>query len=121
MSNDTDKKHNFLNHLSVNTKEYQQKISDISIGIFFIAFIASLSGIGYEVFVWLKNGEWLHLQFFVVFDWLKVDVFSFMEKIEWQGLKKIMVWYLELPLSLGLVATGAVLATVFYSIFNKNN
>lgn len=101
--------------------EFQGKVTGISWGIFSIGFLASLLSGGYEIFAWLKNGEWPHLQFYSVFDWLNVDLFTSVSSIEWQGIKKILLWCLELPLFFGLMGLGAVLGGVFYAIFSRDD
>jgi hypothetical protein len=101
--------------------EFQDKVTDISWGIFSIGFLASLLSVGYEIFAWLKNGEWPRLPFYAVFAWLNLDPFSPVNSIEWQGIKKILVWCLELPLSVGFLGLGAVLGGAFYAIFSRKD
>ena len=103
---------------SVITK-FQDKVTDISWSIFSVGFLCSLLSIGYEIFVWLKTGEWLRLPFYSVFVWLNIDLFTPLQNIEWQGIKKIILWFLELPLSIGLISTTAIFGGLFYTIFSR--
>ena len=102
-------------------EKFQDKVTDISWGIFSIGFFASFLSIGYEVFIWLRNGEWPHLQFYAVFVWLSLDPFSPVNNIEWQGIKKILLWYLELPLSLGLLGLAAIVGGAFYAVLSRKD
>jgi len=103
------------------TEKFQDNVTDISWGIFSIGFLAGFLSIGYEVFVWLKHGEWPHLPFSTVLAWLNLDPFTLVASIEWQGIKKILLWCLELPLSVGLMGSGAVLGSAFYAIFSRKD
>jgi len=119
MSNEPDLKNSKSDSLWSIFKKFQEKITDISWSIFSVGFLCSLLSIGYEIFIWLKTGEWLHLSFYSVFVWLNIDLFAPLQKIEWQGIKKIFLWYLELPLSIGLIVTGAIFGGLFYAIFSR--
>lgn len=119
MSDDPEKKSNASNLTRSVITEFQDKVTDISWGIFSLGFFASLISVGYEIFVWLKNGEWPHLSFYAVFMWLNLDPFTPVNKIEWQGIRKILLWCLELPLSIGLMGLSALLAYTFYAIFSR--
>jgi hypothetical protein len=57
--------------------------------------------------------------FTIYFFWLSPgDFLDLLDNIKWLGIKKILTWCLDLPLSLGLVAAGAVFGGMFYSIFS---
>jgi len=99
----------------------EEEVIGISFGIFFIGLLVSLLSLGYEVFFWLKNGEWPHLIFYAVFWWLDLDLLTAVNKLEWQGIKKIIFWFFELPLSVGFLGSGAVLGCAFYVIFSPKD
>lgn len=101
--------------------EFQDKVTDISWGIFSIGFFASLLSVGYEIFIWLKNGEWSRQQFYAAFVWLNIDPYAPINNIEWQGIKKIFLWCLELPLSVGIMGLGTVLGGAFYAVFSRKD
>lgn len=102
--------------------ELHDKVIDILGGIFCIGFFVSiLVSVGYEIFFWLKNGEWPHLRFYALFVWLNLDPLTPVNSIEWQGIKKILLWCLELPLCVGLIGLGAVFGGAFYAIFSAED
>lgn len=99
--------------------KFQDKVTDISWSIFSIALLCGFLSIGYEAFVWLKSGEWLHLPLYSVLVWLNIELLTSLQNIEWQGIKTIFLWYLELPLSVGLIVSGAIFGALFYAIFSR--
>jgi hypothetical protein len=80
----------------------------ISRAIFSIGILCAFLSIGYEVLVWIKTGEWANLRFYMLFSWLNIDPVSLVHGIGWMGIRKILLWCLELPLSVGFVLVGAV-------------
>jgi hypothetical protein len=96
-------------------------ISMISGMIFSIGFFCGLLTIGYDVFVWLKTGEWMNTPFYSVFIWLNIDPFTPVHNISWQGIKKILLWFLEMPLFLMFMILGAALGGLFYLLFTQND
>jgi hypothetical protein len=66
------------------------------------------SGLGYQALLWLKEGQWPSISFASVLGKLNIDYYSVVD-IRWAGVQKIVVWLLDLPLCLGIVAFGALL------------
>ena len=56
----------------------------------------------YQVYLWLRAGTWAPMPFYLFFHWLGIDL-SPVFNMEWQGVKKIIIFVLELPLSVMLV------------------
>ena len=56
------------------------------------------------------------MPFYVLFSWLDLDL-SAIAHMKWQGVKKILIWILELPLSLMSIVLGGAIAYVFMSTF----
>jgi hypothetical protein len=97
----------------------QENVQGISWATFSFFLLGMFLSAGYEVIAWLKNGEWPRLSFSVVFDWMNLDPFPFVNGIEWQGIKKLLLWYLELPLGFGLLGLGVLLGGGFYVFFSR--
>jgi hypothetical protein len=121
MNDDSEIKDNAHDLSQTVISKLRDKVTDISWGIFSIGFLGTFLSIGYEGFVWLKTGEWLHLTFYEVFNWLNIDAFTPVSNIEWQGIKKIIVWFLDLPLPIGSVVFGAILASLVYVVFGPKD
>jgi hypothetical protein len=96
--------------------KYDKIIEAISGSIVGLGFLGAVIILGYQIFQWLKTGEWLQMPFYVLFSWLDIDL-SVIANITWQGVKKILIWILELPLSLMSIVLGGLIAYVFMSTF----
>lgn len=81
-----------------------------------ISWLCSLISMGYSGFFWLKHGEWPYIPFYTVFRWLKIDPFLLVKYIEWLGIKKILLWFLELHITSGFLFLGVVFMGLFYMI-----
>lgn len=92
-------------------------LSNISWSIFSIGILFAFLTIGYEVFVWFKTGEWVNLRFYMLFFWLNIDPVSLVQGIGWIGIRNILLWCLELPLSVGFMLVGAVLGVAFWFMY----
>ncbi len=98
-------------------REYESTISEVMPAFLFVTgFLGTFLVLGYQIYLWLKTGAWIELPFYVLFAWLKIDL-SLIANMEWQGVKKIFIWLLELPLSLMSVVLGGVLAWLFAVAF----
>lgn len=104
--------------MSANSK-HNEKIADISWAIFTICWVSSIIIIGYNIFQWLKTGVWVDIPFYSAFSWIGLDRSSI--TVEWQGVKKLIFWVIEAPLSLVLFISGAVLGFLFKTIFTMND
>lgn len=97
-------------------REYESTIARASALMFGVGFLGTLLVVGYQLYQWLKTGNWIELPFYFLLTWLKIDL-SVIANMEWQGIKKILMWLLELPLSLMSIGLGGVLAYLFAVIF----
>ncbi len=95
----------------------------ITAAIGFMATLVFLSGfglIGYQIFLWLKDGTWTEFPLFVVFNFLfeNTALHSWMQNPEsWYGLQKVGSWFLEnIPLSLALIVPGFTVACAMWAI-----
>lgn len=105
--------------MRTNTK-YGEIIEAISGSIVGLGFLAAVIVLGYQLFQWLKTGQWLQMSFYVLFSWLDLDL-SAIANMKWQGVKKILIWILELPLSLMSIVLGGVIAYLFRSTFEPES
>jgi hypothetical protein len=97
-------------------REYESTIAGVSAFMLGAGFLGTVLVLGYQIYQWLKTGVWIAVPFYFLFTWLKIDL-SVIGNMEWQGIKKILIWLLELPLSLMSIALGGVLAYLFAVIF----
>lgn len=54
--------------------------------------------LGYQVYQWLKNGEWLDITLHKGLYYLEIDL-TRITAIEWQGVQRFLFWLLEVPLA----------------------
>ena len=100
-------------------KEQESTFEEMLENVVALIIMAGLLGgilvFGYQIKQWLKTGVWIEFPFILMFTWLKIDL-SVIANMEWQGIKKILVWFLELPLSLMLIALGVALASLLIAV-----
>lgn len=72
-----------------------------------LGFFAAVLLVVYQTFLWLKEGQWTAIAISSVLGKLNIDYYSVVD-IRWAGVQKIVVWLLDLPLSLGVVAFGGL-------------
>lgn len=76
------------------------------LGVF--GFVAGFGVFAYQVYLWLKLGQWTPMPLWTLLEWAKFD-FSSLNNIDWLGVQTIIAWVLNLPLSVSLVAIGFAL------------
>lgn len=59
---------------------------------------------GYQIVLWLRDGYWTPMPLDIAFDWFEVDVATHVTAMQWEGVKKICMWLMTLPLAVGFVA-----------------
>lgn len=67
-----------------------------------------ISGVGvliYQLYLWLKLGEWVSMPLSTLLVWLGFD-YSSITNIAWVGVQKLVVWCLDLPLSIAAIMLG---------------
>ena len=73
------------------------------------SFLGGAGVLAYQIIDWLKTGEWFPVPVWKIFELMGSDL-SFIPEIEWRGLQKILLWLLDLPLSIALPVSGILLA-----------
>lgn len=72
-----------------------------------LGFFGSICLLGYQAFLWLREGQWTPIPISSVLGKFNIDYYSLVD-ISWAGAQKIVVWFLDLPLSLGIVVFGGL-------------
>lgn len=73
-----------------------------------LGFFAGFGVLAYQIYLWLKLGQWTPMPLWTLLEWADYD-FSSLNNIDWLGIQKIIAWVLDLPLSLSMVVIGFVL------------
>jgi hypothetical protein len=68
---------------------------------------------GYQIVLWLRDGYWTPLPLDLTFGLFGVDAVTQVATMQWGGVKKILMWILKVPLSIGFVALAI---TQFYAL-----
>ena len=69
-------------------------------------FMGGLLVLSYQCVLWLRDGAWTPLELQLVWHWSGRNP----PAVEWQGVQKIIDWFLFSPLSSFLVGLGIILA-----------
>lgn len=80
-------------------------------GIGALSFLAGATTFCYQLYLWLKLGEWVPLPISTVFTWVGID-YSLLTSDQWLGLQKIIVWVLDLPMFLMLPLFGIAIGYI---------
>lgn len=83
-----------------------------------LGFLGAVCLLGYQAFLWLKEGQWTPIPISSVFGKLNIDYYSFID-ISWAGAQKIVVWLLDLPLSLGIIVFGGLIGVLVGYLVNE--
>ena len=85
-----------------------------------LVFFSGFFLLGYQAFLWLKNGTWTEFPLIVAFDYLFQGTALqtwVNDPDSWYGLHLIAVWVLEnIPLSLTLIMDGALMVLGFLAV-----
>ena len=98
-------------------EDYLEKVDKFSGFFYEIAGLVAIGILGYQGYMWLKHGEWLPLPFYWLFAYNGIDLSS-VASLEWGGVKKVLVWILELPLSLMMFLLICLCGLLFQYIFS---
>lgn len=82
--------------------------------------LVALSVFIYQVYLWLRTGTWTPMPFYLLFSWLGVDL-SPIGNMEWQGIKKIIIFVLEFPLSVMLILLGFTFIFYVPNLLSEKN
>ena len=78
-----------------------------------IGFFGSI-GIGiFQSFMWLRDGEWTKLPLHTGLGYIGLETQSEIAIESWQGLAKILTWFLNLPSALMLILFSIILSAIF--------
>jgi hypothetical protein len=83
-----------------------------------LGFVAAICLLGYQTFLWLKEGQWTPMPISSIFGILGFDYYSVID-VSWAGVQKILIWLLDLPLSLGLIVFGCVVGVVVGNVVHQ--
>ena len=81
-----------------------------------LGLIATISILGYQIYHWFKNGEWLPLPFYKPLQYLGISFEGILD-LQWQGLQKAIFWILEQPLA-GIIGVSSLAIGWLMSIKN---
>lgn len=85
-----------------------------------LVFLSGFCVVGYQVFLWLKNGIWTEFPLHVTFNYLfeGTALQAWLSQPEsWHGLHRITAWALEnIPLSLTLITNGVLMVLAVAAI-----
>lgn len=74
--------------------------------------MGGLGIVGYQCFLWLRFGEWIKIPASTIIP-LKLVGWAYMGS-EWLGIKKIVIWITELPLSLFVFIVGFLISIIIW-------
>jgi hypothetical protein len=77
--------------------------------------IAGFAVFLYQLYLWLKLGQWISMPLSTVFQWLGFD-YSSVTDFAWIGVQKLVVWSLDLPLSAMSIVAGFAIGYVVGSL-----
>jgi hypothetical protein len=101
-------------------KTLQQKVEAWAGQLGLLIILVAISVFIYQVYLWLRTGTWTPMPFYLIFNWLGVDL-SPIGNMEWQGIKKIIIFILEFPLSVMLFLLGFTVMVYAPNLFAEKN
>jgi hypothetical protein len=66
----------------------------------------TISILGYQLYLWLRNGEWLSIPLYKPLQYLGISFIGILD-LEWEGLQKCIFWLLEKPLA-GVIGVSSL-------------
>lgn len=83
-----------------------------------LGFLGGIALLGYQAFLWLKEGQWTPMPISVALGKMNIDYYAVVD-ISWTGAQKIFIWLLDLPLSLGVVVFGGLLGVLIGNLVHE--
>lgn len=83
-----------------------------------LGFFGAICILGYQAFLWLKDGQWTPIPISSILGKLNIDYYSLVD-ISWAGAQTIVVWLLDLPFSVGMVVFGGLIGVLIGYLINK--
>lgn len=84
------------------------KLNRVGITIISCGLFVTVSILGYQLYHWLKHGEWLQLPFYKALQYFGIR-FEKLLDLDWQALQKSLFWVLEQPLAGVIGVTSLVI------------
>ncbi|WP_028491438.1 hypothetical protein [Thioalkalivibrio sp. ALE19] len=81
-------------------QDFWDKATAVLVSVTFVFGWLWLVGVlGYQVWYWLQEGEWLPLSFRLALEFIGLDVPAPVEIEGWVGLSRLLEWAINLPMS----------------------
>jgi len=81
-----------------------------------ITLLAAVAVYIYQGYQWLKTGMWVTIPLYELLGWFGFN-YSAIDAIEWLGIRKVLLWILEVPLFWALAFLGSVIAFTGWFFF----
>lgn len=95
-------------------------LADTFVGIVFIAGVLfAISIWGWQIFSWLRTGEWTSLPFSEVFQRFAIDLSFIYNPRSWQGLAQVGRWVLATPMAVALPICGLLAARLVRAFISR--
>ena len=78
-----------------------------------LLFLTGVSFFFYQCFFWLKNGVWMEIPLLRVIEYIDESIIDKL-KTNWNGVQKIIVWFLKQSTALVSVVSGFIIAWIGY-------
>lgn len=76
-----------------------------------LGFFAATLLLAYQAYLWLKEGQWTPIPISSILEKFNIDYYSIIN-MSWAGAQKIVVWLLDLPLTLGIVVLSGIVGAL---------
>jgi hypothetical protein len=83
-----------------------KKLSDWGFAVIGCGLLITISILGYQIYHWYKNGEWLPLPLYKPLQYVGIR-FEGILGLEWEAMKKVIFWVLEQPLA-GVIGVSSL-------------
>ena len=93
-------------------RKEQERKENIRFRVIGLLFLAGILVLGFQVFVWLRSGEWLSIPLGIVMIGLDQNgalALWLSSPGSWYGLHEALMWILNLPLSLVLIGSSLIM------------
>lgn len=88
---------------------------------FILMFIGPFVVIGFQLYYWLRTGEWFPISLFDALNYIGIDASGLRYASDWRGLAIAVLWVLELPLSLMVIAIGGAWVVFMASLEDNDS
>lgn len=74
---------------------------------------------GWQIFDWLRTGEWTALPFSALFRYFEIDLSFVYNPSSWQGLAQVGRWILAVPMAVMLPVSSLLAAWLFRAFISS--